>query len=84
MKFHVIIIKKYIKTDQHLKDNKMSFGCERIKWGLYKRGIWRLINADVNGSYNIMRKEVGNVVVYQPIEGSCLTRLKLVSIKINF
>lgn len=45
----------------NLKDDKISFSGERIKRGLYKSGSGRLINADVNGSYNIMRKEVGDV-----------------------
>ena len=46
-----------------LKDDKISFSGERIKRGLYRSGSGRLINADVNGSYNIMRKEVGDVVL---------------------
>ena len=45
----------------NLKDDKISFSGERIKRGLYKSGCGRLINADINGSYNIMRKEVGDV-----------------------
>lgn len=32
----------------------------RIKRGLYKAGNGRLINADVNGSYNILRKGLAN------------------------
>ena len=47
----------------NLGNNKPSFGGKRIKRGLYKSGEGRLINADVNGSYNIMRKEVGDVAV---------------------
>ena len=47
----------------NLKDDKISFSGERIKRGLYKSGSGRLINADVNGSYNIMRKEVGDVAL---------------------
>lgn len=47
----------------NLKDDKISFSGERIKRGLYKSGCGRLINADINGSYNIMRKEVGDVVL---------------------
>ena len=47
----------------NLKDDKISFSGERIKRGLYKSGSGRLVNADVNGSYNIMRKEVGDVVL---------------------
>ena len=47
----------------NLGDNKASFSGRRIKRGLYKSGRERLINADVNGSYNIMRKEVGDVAL---------------------
>ena len=47
----------------NLKDDKISFSGERIKRGLYRSGSGRLINADVNGSYNIIRKEVGDVVL---------------------
>ena len=47
----------------NLGDNKPSFSGKRIKRGLYKSGRGRLINADVNGSYNIMRKEVGDVAL---------------------
>ena len=42
---------------------KQTFSSKRIKRGLYKSGRGRLINADVNGSYNIMRKEVGDVAL---------------------
>ena len=47
----------------NLKDDKISFSGERIKRGLYRSRSGRLINADINGSYNIMRKEVGDVVL---------------------
>lgn len=47
----------------NLKDDKISFSGQRIKRGLYKSGKGYLINADINGSYNIMRKEVGDVVL---------------------
>ena len=33
-----------------------SFSGQRIKRGMYRAGDGRLINADVNGSYNILRK----------------------------
>ena len=37
-----------------------QFSGRRIKRGLYKAGDGRLINADVNGSYNILRKGLMN------------------------
>lgn len=40
-----------------------TFSGKRIKRGLYKSKKRGVINADVNGSYNIMRKEVGDVVI---------------------
>ena len=37
-----------------------QFSGRRIKRGLYQSGNGRLINADVNGSYNILRKGLAN------------------------
>ena len=37
-----------------------QFSGHRIKRGLYRSGSGRLINADVNGSYNILRKGLAN------------------------
>ena len=37
-----------------------KFSGRRIKRGLYKAGNGRLINADVNGAYNILRKGLAN------------------------
>lgn len=37
-----------------------KFSGHRIKRGLYRSGSGRLINADVNGSYNILRKGLAN------------------------
>lgn len=42
---------------------------KRIKRGLYQSANGRLINADVNGSYNIMKKAVPNVFKTDGIEG---------------
>ena len=48
-----------------LKDEKVNFSGKRIKRGLYRSGTGYTINADVNGSFNILRKfvlkEVGDV-----------------------
>ncbi|MGB3265576.1 MAG: transposase [Microcoleus sp.] len=38
----------------------VTFSGKRIKRGLYKTSCGRLINADVNGSYNILRKAIPN------------------------
>jgi len=46
-----------------------SYKGKRIKRGLFKTSSGRLINADLNGSLNILRKEVGDsYFVGQPIE----------------
>jgi putative transposase len=48
-----------------LKDKKINFSGQRIKRGLYRSSNGSIINADVNGSFNILRrfvlKEVGDV-----------------------
>lgn len=41
-------------------DKKPKFSGKRVKRGLYKSGSGKLINADCNGSYNIVRKVRSN------------------------
>ncbi|NEO56850.1 MAG: IS200/IS605 family element transposase accessory protein TnpB [Okeania sp. SIO3B5] len=48
--------------------NQVTFSGKRIKRGLYRTASIGLINADVNGSLNIMKKAVPNVFDYG-IEG---------------
>jgi IS605 OrfB family transposase len=43
---------------------KHKFSGKRVKRGLYKTKDGRLINADVNGSYNILRKAIPNAFSY--------------------
>ena len=47
------------------KEEKVNFSGQRIKRGLYRSGGGLIINADVNGTLNILRrfvlKEVGDV-----------------------
>jgi putative transposase len=50
----------------------VKFSGKRIKRGLYKTSEGRLINADVNGSYNILRKAIPNALC-DGIE-SCVVR----------
>ncbi|MEG4166220.1 transposase [Microcoleus sp. S13_C3] len=38
----------------------VAFSGKRIKRGLYKTAVGQLINSDVNGSYNILRKAIPN------------------------
>jgi putative transposase len=43
------------------KDNKKhSFLGKRVKRGLYQSSIGKLINADINGAINILRKAIGD------------------------
>ncbi len=44
----------------NIKTRDVTFTGNRIKRGLYKTSSGRLINADVNGSYNILRKAIPN------------------------
>jgi putative transposase len=44
----------------HIGTFDVTFSGQRIKRGLYKTSSGRLINADVNGSYNILRKAIPN------------------------
>lgn len=48
----------------------------RIKRGLFRSGNGVLINADVNGSYNIMRKAIPNAFA-NGIEGLAVNPIKL-------
>jgi putative transposase len=51
----------------------VTFSGQRIKRGLYKTSCGQLINADVNGSYNILRKAIPNV--FNNGIGSCVVQL---------
>jgi putative transposase len=44
----------------HTGASNVIFSGRRIKRGLYKTSVGRLINSDVNGSYNILRKAIPN------------------------
>ena len=46
-----------IPTYKKGNETKYTFSGKRVKRGLYKSKNGTYINADVNGSYNIMRKE---------------------------
>ena len=66
-------IPKYLKGD----NKKHEFSGYRFNRGLYKiRGKKIFINADVNGSYNILRKAIPNAFV-DGIEGFAVNPIKL-------
>ena len=52
---------------------------KRIKRGLFKSSTGKLINSDVNGAFNILRKEVSNLFKKNKdgIEGLGLIPLKV-------
>ena len=53
----------YIPTYKKEDDKEYKFTGKRIKRGLFKTDSGILINADVNGAINILRKEFGNVKI---------------------
>jgi putative transposase len=44
----------------HTGADDVAFSGKRIKRGLYKTSVGQLINSDVNGAYNILRKAIPN------------------------
>lgn len=57
-------------------DSDAKFSGKRIHRGLYRSGTGRLINADVNGSYNIIRKVFPNAFA-NGVEGVTLHPVRL-------
>jgi len=58
------------------KSHSIIFSGKRIKRGLYKTNKGILINSDVNGSYNIMRKAIPNAFA-DGTEGFAVNPIKL-------
>jgi hypothetical protein len=54
------------------KDDPIKFSGSRIKRGLYKSANGTIINADVNGSYNILRKVFPTAI--KPRDSGCAVR----------
>ena len=52
-----------------------KFSGRRVKRGLYKTSDGRLINADVNGSYNILRKGLKNNHLFLNVDSSIIQPL---------
>ncbi|MEG3901368.1 transposase [Microcoleus sp. B4-C5] len=57
--------------------NDVAFSGKRIKRGLYKTSVGQLINADVNGAYNILRKAIPNA--FSNGIGSCVVQPRRVN-----
>ncbi|WP_373537555.1 RNA-guided endonuclease InsQ/TnpB family protein [Microcoleus sp.] len=61
----------------NIEAQDVTFSGKRIKRGLYKTSEGRLINADVNGSYNILRKAIPNA--FSDGIGSCVVQPRRVN-----
>ncbi|MDD1474074.1 transposase [Dolichospermum sp. ST_sed4] len=61
---------------KYKKGEKYSFSGKRIKRGLYKSALGILINADVNGSLNILRKAIPNAFA-DGIQGIVVSPVKV-------
>lgn len=51
---------------------KKTFTGKRVKRGLYCTSIGKLLNADVNGAINILRKEIGDAFVKGLTDSGCV------------
>ena len=60
------------------EESEPVFSGRRVKRGMYKAGDKRKINADVNGSYNIMRKASPNAIRRNGVEGAAVHPIRLV------
>src|SRR5689334_9778865 len=58
-----------IPTYDPKQENKQRFSGKRVKRGLYRAKDGRTLNADVNGSANILRKALPNAQWADGIEG---------------
>ena len=56
---------------------------KRIKRGLFKTTLDKIINADVNGSLNILRKAISNVVFTNEIEDCAVNPIRIKSYEYN-
>ena len=60
-----------------IKVEKEKFSGKRIKRGLYRSGDGKIINADINGSFNILRKAFPNA--FADGIGRCVVHPRLVT-----
>lgn len=90
-----VITEEYTSLCSFLDDEKIGFhkkyAGRRINRGLFKASDGRLINADVNGAYNILKKAFPEAISADGIKGAQLhplrvnldTKSRLTSIKIS-
>jgi len=62
-------------ANEQLKPHEEYLG-KRIKRGLFQSSVNKLINADVNGAIGIMKKVIGNDLIY-PIQGLVFNPIKI-------
>ena len=60
---YIVMEVVYDVKESELKTNNGNYSGIRVNRGLYRDSKGQHINADVNGSYNIIRKEVDNVAI---------------------
>lgn len=63
---------------EEIKKHEIYLG-KRLKRGLFQSADGRLINADINGSYNIMRNAIPNITFDQGIEGVVIRPRKVLT-----
>jgi len=63
--------------DKELIEKHTIYGGKRIQRGLFKSSNGQVLNADINGAANIMRKVIGDAVYSQPILGLMFNPVKL-------
>ena len=64
---HYTELNQALVDGESVEHHKLYVG-KRIKWGLFKTKYGQLINADVNGTYNIITKAALNAVSADRIE----------------
>jgi len=63
--------------DKEKIENHENYLGKRIERGLFKTSSGKLINADINGSANIAKKVIGDVIYNQPIEDLMFNPIKI-------
>jgi putative transposase len=93
-KSQLLGIKVKITTEEYTSkcsflDNERShkhkkYKGKRIKRGLFRTSSGRIINADVNGSYNIMKKAIPNCLKTNEIQDVVVHPIRIKSYKSSF
>jgi hypothetical protein len=76
-RFGAHYIETLMEAQGRAEESEPVFSGRRVKRGMYKASDKRKINADVNGSYNIMRKGSPNVFRNNGVEGAAVHPVRL-------